>query len=193
MVGMHEGFGVMTRASDGTVCHGIAEGRPWACDNEAYTRGFDPDRFFPFLERLRSYRETCLFVVCPDVVGDAVQTLTEYRTWAHWVFADGWPLAFVAQDRQEELEFPAVFDWLFIGGTTDWKLGAGALSCIARAKAMRKPVHVGRVNGLRRMHHFALAGTDSVDGTFPCFEPDVARQRLTKGLPQPILTNWQKG
>ena len=48
-------YGIMTRPSDKTIAQGIRAGRSFAVDNEAFTRGFKPERFFPFLERLRPY------------------------------------------------------------------------------------------------------------------------------------------
>ena len=87
--------------------------------------GFQPKRMFAFLETLQPWRKTCLFVVCPDVVGDAAATLALYRTWAHEIKRYG-PVAFVAQNGQESHPLPVAFDWLFIGGTTAWKLGPGA-------------------------------------------------------------------
>ena len=179
-------FGIMARPSDESVALGIKAGRRWACDNEAFTRGFEPDRFFLFLDKLKPWRDTCLFIVCPDVVGDAWQTLWLYSEWADRCRQFG-PVAFVAQDGQEGIEFPFIFDWLFIGGTTEWKMSPAADSCIQRAKRMGKPVHVGRVNSIKRILHFAQMGVDSVDGTFPCFEPDAAKKRLPKGLLQPAL------
>ena len=177
MEGYHHNFGVMTARAMKGVAAGIREGRPWACDNEAYTRGFEPDRFFGFLEKLQPYRGTMLFGVCVDVVGNAKATLDLYREWAHQFKRYG-PVAFVAQDGQEALAFPLIFDWMFVGGTTIWKMSDAADNCIRRAKALGKPVHVGRVNSITRFRHFQLMEVDSVDGTFPIYEPDTARRRL---------------
>ena len=75
---------------------GIKEGAPWAGDNQAFTQGFDPDIFFPWLDTMSPYRDNCLFLTVPDVVGDAVGTVNLWRKWAGRFH--GWPLAFVAQD-----------------------------------------------------------------------------------------------
>jgi len=186
MVGMSSQFGVMTSAAHGSVPLGIQEGRPFAVDNEAFTRGFAPDRFFAYLEQLQPYRSQWLFSACPDVVGDAAATLDLYREWAHRMKALS-SVAFVAQDGQEALEFPLAFDWLFIGGTTEWKMSDAADLCIRRAKAMGKPVHIGRVNSVSRFRHFQLLEVDSCDGTFPTYEPDTARRRLAKAVNQRVL------
>lgn len=170
-------FGVMTAPAMGSVAIGITEGRSWACDNEAFTVGFKPERMFPFLDILQPWRATCLFIVCPDVVGDAAATLALYRTWAPEIKRYG-PVAFVAQDGQEHYPLPVAFDWLFVGGSTHWKLGPGAESCIRQAQHIGKPVHVGRINSLKRWQHFSSLGAQSCDGTFPTREPDTARRRF---------------
>ena len=177
MEGYHQNFGVMTAPAMKGIAAGIREGRRWACDNEVYTRWFESARFFGFLKKLQPYRATMLFSVCVDAVGDARTTLELYRRWAHQCRRFG-PVAFVAQDGQESLDFPPAFDWLFIGGTTDWKMSDAADDCIRRAKVLGKPVHVGRVNSITRFRHFQLMEVDSVDGTFPIYEPDTARRRL---------------
>lgn len=186
MAGMPETFGVMTSPAHGTIPLGIVEGRWFAVDNEAYTRPFDPDRFFGYLELLAPFCRM-LFVSCPDVVGDARATLELYKKWAYQIKRHHCPVAFVAQDGQECLEFPIAFDWLFIGGTTGWKMSDAADECIRRAKKLGKRVHVGRVNSIRRIRHFQIMEVDSVDGTFPIYEPDTAKRRLSKALVQPAL------
>lgn len=148
-------FGYLTTPGHVAIPIGIIRGYPWAADNEAFTKEFDPPKYFKWLEGLIPYRSTCLFVSCPDVVGDAFQTrkLFEY----YQPLFDGWPIAYVAQDGQENLAFP---DWelwqtLFIGGTTSWKDGPGAVECIHRAMAMGKHIHIGRVNEWKRYNKFA--------------------------------------
>ncbi|OQA22636.1 MAG: hypothetical protein BWY63_00724 [Chloroflexi bacterium ADurb.Bin360] len=79
------------------------------------------------------------------------------------------------------------FDVLFVGGSTQYKLGPEAAACIAWAKRRGRWVHVGRVNSLTRFRYFQLLGADSCDGTFPCFEPDTAARRLTRAVAQPEL------
>jgi len=106
-------------------------------------------------------------VTAPDVVGDAQRTLEAFATWApHFT---GWSLAFVAQDGQEALPFPEMqWSTLFVGGSTEWKLGEGAASCIRRAQALGKHIHIGRVNNWRRYHYFrGMEGSDewTCDGT----------------------------
>lgn len=159
--------GIITTPGHGGVTMDIRNGVPWAADNQVFTVGFDPDVYFPWLESMKPYRDQCQFVVVPDVVGDAAATLTLFDEWAPRF--SGWPLAFVAQDGQEVLEFPgATFGTLFIGGSTAWKESAGAVTCIRRAQNMRLHIHIGRVNWKRRYDMFrVLAGSErfTCDGT----------------------------
>jgi hypothetical protein len=130
------------------------------------------------LDLLRSYlshRERCLFVCAPDVVGDAEATLGLAVPMAKEIRGRGWPVALVGQDGMEHMDVPwHLFDWLFVGGSTDWKLGVGGRALVAHAKALGKKVHVGRVNSLVRYRYCAHAlGADSADGTYLAFGPDV--------------------
>ena len=70
------------------------------------------------------------------------------------------------------------FDVLFIGGSTDWKLGAAARGVVKEAKARGKRVHMGRVNSLRRYRYAEAIGCDTVDGPFLTFGPDKNLGRL---------------
>ena len=144
----------------------------WGADNEAYSGGFDPDRFFPWLERMKPFRDACLFVAVPDVVGNSIATLELYREWATH-FHGYWPLAFVAQDGQENLPLPDYYDTLFVGGTTEWRLSPAAVSVIRRAQSAGKHIHIGRVNWGKRYRYFRMMkGSDSwtCDGTRARFD-----------------------
>jgi len=148
-----DGFGVLASPAHRGVPAGVLAGLVWAGDNGAFTNGFKPFKFFPWLEKMSPYRDTCLFIAVPDVLGDAIQTLDNYR---HWVrLLEGWPVAFVAQDGQENLPFPNYFDALFVGGSTEWKTGPGARECVERAQALHKHIHIGRVNWRRRYKLFS--------------------------------------
>jgi hypothetical protein len=170
----------------------------WAGDNGAFTRvpgGFKPEKFREMLRRpaLLAARESCQFIVAPDklavqpdgtVIGDALGTLEQFPAWAHELDDLGYPVALVAQDGLEHLldlvEWD-LLDVLFIGGSTDWKLGTGAQFCIDEARRRGKRVHMGRVNSGRRMARAQEMGCDSADGTFLAFGP-------TKNLPR--LIGW---
>jgi hypothetical protein len=56
-------------------------------------------------------------------------------------------------------------DALFVGGSTQWKLGPSAEALVAEAKARGKWVHMSRVNSARRIRYAASIGCDSIDGT----------------------------
>jgi hypothetical protein len=100
-------------------------------------------------------------------LGDADATLERFRDWHIWLCH--LPLAFVLQDGSER---PGRIPWdapslraVFLGGSTEWKLGPAAASLIAEAKRRGKWVHAGRVNSLKRIHYFKSLGVDSIDGT----------------------------
>jgi len=189
MLGMHKKFGVLSSPRNEMVAVGIKEGRKFGVDNNAYTLGFDPKKFFPHLEKLKPYMDQCLFITCPDVVGDPRATLALWDEWKDEIKEYG-SIAFVAQDGMEHYPLPKDFDWMFIGGTTDFKMGIGAKDCILRTQDMSKPVHVGRVNSIGRFRYFQKLGVDSVDGTNPIYEPNVARRKWTNAVSQLHFRNF---
>ena len=135
----------------------------FAIDNGAYSR-FERDNFLSLLERERPRRDLCRFVCAPDVVGSARRTLEAFDHWEPKLA--GWPLALVAQDGQEALPIPwERISALFIGGSTDWKLGPAAAQCVKAAGVIGKWCHVGRVNTPGRWEYFEQLGADSTDGT----------------------------
>lgn len=135
----------------------------FAIDNGAFS-GFKEKAFRRILERESSAKHLCKFLVVPDVVADARRTLEVFD---HWKYSlTGWPLALCAQDGLEHQPIP----WkqlaaIFIGGTTEWKLGQHARAVIRAAQAIGKWVHVGRVNTPARFEYFESLGVDSIDGT----------------------------
>lgn len=165
-------YGVFTSWKRKTINTWIQQGKPWAGDNMAFGGGWQPDIYFPWLETITPYRETCLFLVVPDCLGDAEATLVLWDQWANDPRFAGWPLAFVAQDGQEALPLPESPEWvcLFIGGTTAWKDSEAAIAVIKRGQALGKHIHIGRVNYWRRYALFAqIRGSEefTCDGTRP--------------------------
>lgn len=161
----------------------VAKYPDWAGDNGAFTTvagGFDPERFRAMLRQpeLAARRPACRFVVAPDrlvvhadgtVTGDAVGTLAQFPAWAEEIRGHGFPVAIVAQDGLEQwLEFVpwGLVDVLFIGGSTEWKLSSGALTCVLEARRRGKRTHMGRVNSYKRLALADSWGVDSADGTF---------------------------
>jgi hypothetical protein len=151
---------------------GIRAGLAWAADNQLFTFGsFSERRMYDWLATMETYVQTCLFVVVPDVPADSEATVELYKYYEPDLA--GWPLAFVAQDGQEDRDLPDRFDCLFVGGSTEWKESAGAVKVIKRAQALGKHIHVGRVNHGRRYRIFAqLAGSErfTCDGTRTRFD-----------------------
>jgi EAL domain-containing protein (putative c-di-GMP-specific phosphodiesterase class I) len=68
---------------------------------------------------------------------------------------------------------------IFIGGTTEWKLGPQARAIILEAKRRGLWVHVGRVNSKQRIEQIYAMGVDSFDGSGWSRWPDT---RIPKGL-----------
>lgn len=155
-------------------------GVKWCADNGCFGKGYPGDK--EWLNWLRSNAKdsaTCLFATAPDVVGDAAATLARSAPWLPEIRRLGYPAALVAQDGLEHLGIPwDAFDVLFIGGSTEWKLGHAARHITSEAKKRGKHVHMGRVNSYRRYRYAELIGCDSVDGTYLVFGPDKNLGRL---------------
>lgn len=159
----------------------------WAVDNGAFTGRYPgDDAYMAFLGGLKDRRDSCLFVAAPDVIGDAEATLALFPVMAARIRAAGWPVALVGQDGMIPDVLPwDDFDWLFIGGSTEFKLGPGAELLIRAAQAYGKRIHVGRVNSATRFRHFRALGCDSADGTFLAFGPDTNAPKLRRWIEAP--------
>lgn len=155
-------------------------GVTWCADNGCFGKGYPGDaKWVEWLTKNAHAAADCLFATAPDVVGDAAATLERSAPWLPVIRQLGYPAALVAQDGLEDLDVPwDTFEALFIGGSTDWKLGHHARSLVREAKARGKHVHMGRVNSLRRYRYADLIGCDTVDGTFLVFGPDKNLGRL---------------
>lgn len=139
---------------------------PWAIDNGFYSPDADIDAWLALLEREQHHQKKCLFVTLPDVVGSARRTLEVFEHWRRVEALRGWKRALVCQDGQENLPMPwNDIDAIFLGGSTNWKCGPYAVHLVKAAKALRKWVHAGRVNGPERWEHFEKLGVNSADGS----------------------------
>lgn len=185
-------LGLIDTPSQGNVAStnaAHAAGAVWCADNGAFSDNFDEARWWAFLRRNAHRASTCRFAVAPDCVSDAVATLARSLPWLPRIRSLGYPVAFAAQDGLERLDVPwDQFDVLFIGGSTEWKLGAHARAMVATAKAAGKWVHMGRVNSARRYRYAEYIGCDSADGTFLTYGPDQLLPRL---LSWDIPTLWE--
>jgi len=157
----------------------IPDGAYICADNGCFGKGYPGDEaWWAWLQTLPADR--CRFAVAPDVVADAAATLERSTPWLSRIRGLGIPAAFVAQDGLENMAVPwDSFDVLFIGGSTEWKLGPHARALTGEAKRRGKWVHMGRVNSQLRMRYAMNIGCDSADGTFIAFGPD---QNLPKVL-----------
>lgn len=175
-------LGVLVTPSNGALANARRTGLPWAADNEAFS-SFDPAGFRAMLSRLKGV-PGCLWVACPDVVGDAAATLARFREWKDEVReASGQPLALVGQDGMEDEDLPwGEFDALFVGGSTAWKLSSAARQLVAEALRRGKAAHMGRANSRRRYETAAAWGCQTVDGTNVCKWPDVWLPRCVRWL-----------
>lgn len=139
------------------------KGFRWAADSDSFNDSYSDEAFVRMLDKITGI-PGCLFVVCPDVVGDADATNKLFVEWMNPVLATGQPVAFVAQDGLNWLPW-RYFDALFIGGSTEFKLSARVAELVREAKWRGKWVHMGRVNTRRRIRYAQSIGCDSIDGT----------------------------
>jgi hypothetical protein len=170
----------------------------WAADNAMFTAelvtveqlldGYvapEEQRWLNWIEKLDP--EGALWVTLPDVVGDMPATWARSIRYIDHVRELGFKVAIVLQDGIEDL--PLIWgrileraDAIFIGGTTDWKLGDAAARLVAEAKARGLAVHMGRVNSLKRLRYAKAIGCDTADGTYIGFAPKVNAPKVEKWL-----------
>ena len=144
-------------------CFAEAQGRPWS-----------EDRWLRWLEaEVASRPERCLFAVAPDVVGNADATTERSAPYLEVIRDLGLPAAYVAQDGLTIDTTPwGTFDALFLGGSTEWKLGAAAQALTLEALDRGLWVHMGRVNSWRRLAIAQAWGVNSADGTYLAYGPE---------------------
>jgi hypothetical protein len=172
------GVGVLVQPDSGYVRRATAY-PAFAADNGCFSKGatFDAAAWLRWLATVPV--EGCLFAVAPDVVGDHDATVARSAPWLAEIRALGLPAAFVGQDGATVATVPwDSFDVLFIGGSTEWKLGPEAAALVAEAKRRGMWVHMGRVNSYKRLAYAAAIGCDSADGTYLAFGPDANLPKL---------------
>lgn len=143
----------------------ILGSKPWAADNECFNGAFEVGAFTRWLEGRIEYRDTCKFILAPDVVGDWAATLGRFAEWAPIIRGMGYPVGIALQDGATAESVPwGAIDAVFIGGATEWKLARGTLDLCRQARGLGKWVHVGRVNSTQRIRAFWDVA-DSFDGS----------------------------
>jgi len=140
-----------------------------AVDNgawSAYQKGEDwsPDRFVPLVER---YGAASDFVVAPDIVAGGAASLALSLIWLARLLETCPRVLIPVQDGMVPADVEEYLDervGVFVGGSTDWKLGAMRSFC---ALAARRGAwsHVGRVNSVRRINLCLSSRATSFDGT----------------------------
>lgn len=156
----------------------VTEGCDWIADNAVFADKYPgDDAYLTWLAAL-PHKERCRFAVAPDVVGDAEATLARSLPMLERIRAIV-PVAYVAQDGATVDTIPwDQVDALFIGGTTEWKIGPAARLLITGAKRRGLWAHMGRVNSMGRLRRATDSGCDSADGTYLAFGPDTNLPRL---------------
>lgn len=155
------------------------EGQPWAADTGCFANPaeYSDQRYLAWLATRPADR--CLFATAPDSFGNAERTLQLALPMLERVRAAGRPVALVAQPALRAEQVPwADLDVLFVGGPDAWQHSEAAAEVIRAALERGKPVHVGRVNGWRRLSWAAAMGASSADGTFLRYAPDGNEVRL---------------
>ena len=179
--------GFLQTPGNGHSLDGVAV---WAMDNGCYTGTYPgDDAYMALLERLEPHRDRCLFVAVPDVVGDAEATLALFAPMARRIRDAGWPVALVAQDGMTSRMVPwDDLDWLFIGGSTDFKMSPAVDLLIDAALRRDTEAHIVRHNSWSRFQHFAAIGADTADGTFIAFGPDRNLPQVMGWMSAPVQT-----
>lgn len=138
----------------------------WAADNDCF-QGLDRKAYLKMLAYLTEAKnDRLLFVVAPDVVGDATATFAHFHVYEPLIHDLELPVAFVGQDGLTINSTPwDHMDAFFVGGTTDWKMSLTAARLVREAKERGKHVHMGRVNSARRVRYAQAIGCDSIDGS----------------------------
>lgn len=165
----------------------LPSGTVYCADNGRYGKGWPGYmKWYSWLQRTttRYGQDNCLFAVAPDMPMDAYATLALSLPWLKAIRNLGVPAAFCAQDGSENGLIPwRDIDYLFLAGSTDWKLGPGARLAAAHSNERGIPVHMGRVNSFKRYRYAQQIGCHSADGTFLTFGPRIN---------YPKLKSWDK-
>ena len=150
----------------------VPEGVDWGMDNGCY-KGVNAkgiNRLLWHCYQSEQGKDPCHFVTVPDVVGNWGETLEFFL-----MFREGcmekygyipWTLAIVLQEGVSQYEDLWFADAIFVGGKDhDFKLKY-CEPILQKAKADGKWVHMGRINGLKKIKYLHDMGcVDSFDGS----------------------------
>ena len=176
-VANHPECGVLIQPRNWTSLESLAiSGRTWAADNDCF-QGLNVEAFWRMIIRISKVdRSRLLWVACPDVVGNAQETVNRWVEWFPQLDYLNLPAAFVGQDGIERISDQIPWDQMaafFVGGSTEWKMSQEAESLMREAKRRGKWVHVGRVNTRRRIRDVMMMQADSIDGRSFSAWPDA--------------------
>ena len=149
----------------------------------------------PWLDWLTGLPRTIRWAVAPDVFDPTgapchVPTVARWERYAPTMRRHGFTPAFVAQVGCTADVLPFDVDVVFLGGTTEWKLGSHAAAIAANVRNAGGWVHMGRVNSYRRIEYAAAIGCHSADGTYLTYGPDINLPKLLRWLDR--LNNGQQ-
>lgn len=115
------------------------------------------------LNRALSYSQKPIWIVVPDVPGNAQATLRRYRRYAPVLRAMGFRLALAVQDGMtihDVLALQILPDVIAVGGSTDWKWATAKQWCEDWPE-----VHILRCNSIDKFEQARAWGAESCDGT----------------------------
>lgn len=107
-----------------------------------------------------------LWIVVPDVSGDAAHTFSNFQ-WLAPLLSD-MPLAYAVQDGSGDVGIPFEspnLRCLFLAGSDDYRESEELAEIAAEGKRRGLWIHGAPCNAARRAAHFAALGCDSFDGT----------------------------
>lgn len=138
---------------------------PYALDNDAYTHWkngtqFDVEAWHRMLDKAQRQQYQPLWALVPDSVGNRDETLRMWDEHSQTVISAGFNPAFAVQDGMTSRDVPRDSVVVFVGGGTSWKWRTAAAWCSEFPR-----VHIGRVNGIRRLWIAQRIGAESCDGT----------------------------
>lgn len=158
------------------------------CFTEAGRRRYSDYGYFKLIEKtLEIYGDNVLFATARDVPEDWEGTLKISLPLLPKIRALGAQAAIVLQDGATPATVPwDEFDSIFIGGSTEWKLGDMARAITKEAVRRQKWPHMGRVNSMSRMRIAQSFGCRSADGTYLLHE--ALKGNIEQGIEDVI--NW---